>query len=171
MSEELFAANPTTQAMWLAKQEICELQRLYAKATDLLCLNAPDGSDEARQIYHRIFTPDAVIRASGVEPQIGPDAWVELVVSALEEFDVTQHFIGTQLANVSQLPNGSNAAGAGHLMSHLQAWHVRPDGYLWHFIGTYDSQVVHTAGGGWQICDMTLSEVSQDYRRLQPRDG
>jgi len=165
MTDQSAAANE----VWVAKHEICELQRLYAKATDLLCLNTPDAAAEATQIYHRIFTPEAVIKATGMDPYIGPDAWVALVISALDEYAVTQHFIGTQLAQVDVLPTDAQGRGAGSLFSHLQAWHARPDGDMWHYIGIYQSAVVHTPGVGWQIAEMNLIQVSEDYRQITAR--
>ena len=155
--------------MEAAKAQICELQRLYAVATDLIGEDTPRSIAEGRAIYRRIFTPDAEIKAAGVEPQIGPDAWVDLVSGALDEFNATQHFVGTQLAEVRHLPSPSHSTGAGRLTSHLQAWHAKPDGDMWHFIGTYNSEVVYTADTGWQISQMELVQVSEDYRRLTPR--
>ena len=155
--------------VWVAKNDICDLQRLYAKATDLLCINTAAANAEATQIYHRIFTPAAVIKASGMDPKTGPDAWVELVIGALEEFSATQHFIGTQIAEVQSMPANAQSNGRGSLFSHLQAWHAKPDGNMWHYIGIYESAVVHTPGLGWQIEEMQLIQVSEDYRKISPR--
>ncbi len=155
--------------LWVAKNQICELQRLYAIATDLLTDSSPQNITTATDIYRRIFTPQAEIHAAGVEPQIGPDAWVELVSGALEVFAVTQHSIGTQIAQVSQLPDGKNATGQGQLTSHLQAWHAKSDGDMWHFIGTYESSVTFSRQAGWQINEMHLFKVSEDYRKITPR--
>jgi SnoaL-like protein len=155
--------------MWVAKNEICELQRLYAVATDLLCTNTPADRVKATAIYHRIYTPQAVIKASGMDPKIGPDSWVELVTGALAEFVATQHFIGTQIAEIQQLPVDNQASGTGTLFSHLQAWHAKGNGEMWHYIGTYESNIVFTPGIGWQINEMNLQQVSEDYRKLTPR--
>ena len=155
--------------LWIAKNEICELQRLYAIATDLLCTNTADDNSAATEIYHRIFTPQAVIKASGMEPKIGPDAWVELVIGALEEFSATQHMIGTQIAEVGALPSAGQSSGRGKLFSHLQAWHAKRDGDMWHYIGKYDSSVIFTPDVGWQINEMELVQVSEDYRKITPR--
>jgi hypothetical protein len=161
--------NLSPTDLWIAKNEICELQRLYAKATDLLCINTPAANAEATQIYHRIFTPDAVVQATGMDPHIGPDAWVELVIGALDEFAATQHLVGTQLAEVHSLPGDEQSPGKGTLFSHLQAWHAKPDGDMWHYIGIYESNVVCHAGVGWQIAEMNLIQVSEDYRKISPR--
>lgn len=157
------------QELWVAKNEICELQRLYAKATDLLCINTPEAVAEATRIYHRIYTPEAAIKATGMEPHIGPDAWVALVISALDEFAVTQHFIGTQLAEVTAMPADAQSHGSGSLFSHMQAWHAKADGDMWHYIGIYESAVQHTPGIGWQIEEMNLIQVSEDYRQISAR--
>ena len=162
-------SDPTAHDVWVAKNEICELQRLYAKATDLLCINTAEANAEASEIYHRIYTPDAVIQATGMEPLTGPDAWVELVISALDEFAVTQHFIGTQLAEVKDMPADAQSHGSGTLFSHMQAWHAKADGDMWHYIGIYDSAVVYTPGTGWQIKAMNLIQVSEDYRKIHAR--
>ena len=165
MSEE----NASAADLWVAKNEICELQRLYAKATDLLCINTPEANAEATALYHRIFTPKAEIKATGMDTHIGPDAWVELVVGALEEFSVTQHMVGTQLAEVESLPGEDQSPGRGTLFSHLQAWHAKADGDMWHYIGTYACKVVCQPSTGWQIEEMNLLQASEDYRKITPR--
>lgn len=162
-------SNSSNIELWVAKNDICELQRLYAKATDLLCINTPSANAEATQIYHRIFTPQAVISATGMAPHIGPDAWVDLVVGALHEFAATQHLVGTQIAEVHNLPGDDHAAGKGTLFSHLQAWHAKPDGDMWHYIGIYEANVVCHPGMGWKIAEMNLRQVSEDYRKISPR--
>jgi len=161
--------NSETSEVWIAKHQICELQRLYAKATDLLCLNTSASVAEATAIYHQIFTPQAEIKATGMDPKYGPDAWVALVLEALDEFSTTQHMIGTQLAEVQEFPVGGEGPGQGTLFSHLQAWHAKADGDMWHYIGIYESAVVYTAESGWQIEVMNLISVSEDYRKIFPR--
>ena len=102
------ASEYDTAAM-LAKQEIEYLQRWYARATDLIGSNVPDQIEEGRDIYHRIFTPDVSIQASaagGVYYEVaGPDEWVKVVATALSVFDATQHLLGTQIVELTSLPN------------------------------------------------------------------
>lgn len=148
-----------------AKQEIAELRCLYAKATDLIGSGAPDAVAEGRAIYHRIFTPDATIAASMEDSVTGPDAWVDVVLEALEDYQDTQHLIGTQLVDIDSLP-GADGTGSGRMQSYLQAWHSKANGQLWLFMGSYDDQVVYSEANGWQIANMMLSEVAQETRQL-----
>lgn len=152
-----------------AKAQIAELRCLYAKATDLIGTGEADAVATGRAIYHRIFTPDASIAASLTDSVTGPDAWVDIVVEALEEYQDTQHLIGTQLVNISALPD-SKGVGRATMQSYLQAWHSKADGYLWLFIGSYEDQLVHSTEHGWQIERMMLSQISEERRYLGTED-
>ncbi len=151
-------------ATMVAKQEIEYLRRQYALATDLIGTNDESNIARGREIYHRIFTPDAHIQTtSGGEigfEAVGPEAWVTVVAGALKVFDATQHLIGTQLAEVQSLPNAAGEGGEGRMSSYIQAWHSDPDRVLDIFIGTYYDKVRYTQGIGWQIYDMNLEQVS-----------
>ena len=132
------------------KHEIETLQRLYAKATDKLGMNEADIREEGRQIYHRIFTPDAVVRTRNTPDDFeadGPDGWGDVAEAALKDYIGTQHLIGTQLTEV----NGDQ----GEMESYLNAWHKNPDNSVYYFLGTYISKV-RREDGGWKIYDMTL---------------
>lgn len=158
----------------IARQDIQYLQQLYAKATDIIGTNTEAGIEQGRAIYHRIFTEDAAIRASGrgAEPleRQGPDGWVEVVMEALDPYSSTQHLIGTQIVEIESMDvNGQGAvtAGEARMESYLQAWHEnRNAGNVWLFLGTYDSKVRLTPGVGWQIYDMTLTQVAGELRPL-----
>jgi len=151
---------------WLAKEEIAELRRLYARATDLIGLDTEAGVAEGRATYHRVFTSDAKIGATGQPRVTGPDAWVKVANDALREYQDTQHLIGTQIVNVLQLPDAEGRGGEATMTSYLQAWHAKADGELWLFIGTYHDKARSTPGIGWQIYDMSLQQVSGDRRQL-----
>ncbi|MGE0668072.1 MAG: nuclear transport factor 2 family protein [Sphingomonadales bacterium] len=130
--------------------EIEYLQRLYAKATDKLGKKDPALRAEGRQIYHRIFAPDAKVRTADTGSNLeanGPDGWADVAQNALAQYIGTQHLIGTQLAEV----NGDQ----GTLESYLNAWHKYPDNSVYYFLGTYLSKV-RRGKDGWQIYDMTL---------------
>ncbi len=150
---------------WEAKAEIKELKHLYARATDLIGTGEADAVEEGRAIYHRIYTPDAVIGAGGIEAVTGPDAWVDVVREALAEYSVTQHLIGTQVVSLDDSGTG------GQMLSYLQAWHARADGHLFHFLGTYKEVVRRNAEGRWQIAEMYLEPASTDYRQLGEPEG
>ena len=152
--------------IWVAKEAIAELRRLYARATDLIGLDTEDAIAQGRDIYHRVFTQDARIGASGQPSVTGPDAWVKVANDALREYQDTQHLIGTQLVDVLQMPDADGRGGEATMTSYLQAWHARPDGELWLFIGTYHDKIRSTPGVGWQIYDMQLEQVSGDRRKL-----
>lgn len=150
----------------LARGEIMALRHAYGVATDLIGRNTPADIEAGRGIYHRIFTADAVIGAAIVETVTGPDAWVDIVATALEPYNATQHLIGTQYITGLTLPDAEGRGGAAHMTSYLQAWHAKANNDLWLFLGTYEEDVVHSPAGGWQIRSMILHQVSGDYRRL-----
>ena len=132
--------------------EIETLQRLYAKATDIIGLASPEKIEEGRKIYHRIYTEDVEITTAntGAEVElkaVGPDAWVDVVYGALKDYTGTQHLIGTQLTEV----NGDQ----GSMESYLNAWHKNPDESVYYFLGTYISQV-RRYEEGWKIHHMVL---------------
>ena len=98
---------------------------------------------------------------------IGPDAWVELVYSALAELGPTQHLIGTQLVELDSLELNSAChvtAGKARLESYVQAWHELPDDKVWLFLGTYHDDVVFRPGTGWRIDRMHLRQTSAEIR-------
>ena len=133
------------------KHDIETLQRLYAKATDLIGLGTEEAFEEGREIYRRLYTDDVDIRTAntGDEPLVakGPDAWADVCRSALNDYTGTQHLIGTQLTEV----NGDEA----QIESYLNAWHKNPDLTVYYFLGTYISKTRRTPDG-WKIYDMTL---------------
>ena len=133
------------------KQDIEELQRLYAKATDLIGKATDEDVAAGRAIYHRIFTPDVAITTSntGADPltAASPDEWADVVLDALRDYTGTQHLIGTQLVEVE--------GDAGSMESYLNAWHKNPDDTVYYFLGTYISDVKKT-DVGWQIHHMNL---------------
>lgn len=157
-----------------ARQEIEYLRRLYAKATDLIGTNTEAAIAEGRAIYHRIFTEDAMVRAGPPDGDLleaqGPDSWVDVVLEALAQYSSTQHLIGTQLVEIERMSvndQGTVQSGQASMESYLQAWHEnKPDGTVWLFLGTYHDKVRYTPGIGWQIYDMTLTQVAGENRHL-----
>ena len=133
------------------KYEIETLQRLYAKATDLIGRGTEEAFEEGREIYRRIYTDDVDIRTAntGDDTYIakGPDAWADICRDALNDYTGTQHLIGTQLTEV----NGDEA----QMESYLNAWHKNPDLTVYYFLGTYISKAQRTPEV-WKIYDMTL---------------
>ncbi len=159
-------------AEMLAKHEIEYLQRLYARATDQIGTNIPENIEAGRAVYHRIFTPEATIRASdpsGAEFRVvGPDEWVKVVDGALSVFDSTQHLLGTQIVELDSLPDATGSGGEGKMSSFLQAWHQDDDRVIDIYLGTYYSKVRYTQGIGWQICDMRLEKVAGEVIDKRP---
>lgn len=176
----LGAANDaaTAVARVVAIQEIEYLRRQYARATDLIGQNTKASVAEGRAIYERIFTPDVAIRVTGgdipAEDTVGPEGWVDVVIDALgEDYQDTQHLIGTQLVDIASLEvdeSGAVSAGAATMSSYLQAWHATADNTVWLFLGIYHDQVRFTPGVGWQIYDMTLERVSAERRPMGEAD-
>jgi hypothetical protein len=133
------------------KHEIETLQRLYAKATDLIGHGTQEAFEQGREIYRHIYTDDVDIRTAntGDDPFVakGPDAWADVCRGALKDYTGTQHLIGTQLTEV----DGDEA----QMESYLNAWHKNPDLTVYYFLGTYISKTRRTPEG-WKIFDMTL---------------
>ena len=112
----------------------------------------------------RVKSDDALDRET-----IGPDAWLALVVDALETYADTQHLIGTQLVDIDQLEvdaSGQPVAGEATMTSYLQAWHAKADDHVWLFLGTYHDKVHYAAGTGWQIYDSSLERISGEERTM-----
>ena len=156
----------------LARQEIEYLRRLYGQATDAL---GKTGDAAARQFgietYHRIFSDDVAVRVTGSATALsgtGPDAWVEVVTTALHDYSSTQHLIGTQVVtfNDVEFADDEIVRGDATLSSYLHAWHVWPDRKLRLVMGTYTDKVRWQPENGWQIYDMTLDHTSTEHRML-----
>ena len=165
------AAAAKTQAI----QEIEYLRRWYARATDLIGVATPESIEQGRAIYHRIFTVDAKLDAGpDREPQVGPDAWVTLVLGALGELGPTQHLIGTQLAEIKSLELDDECnvvSGSAYMESYLQAWHEQKDEKVWLFLGTYFDDVVFVPGAGWRIEKMILQQGAGETRYMDEAVG
>lgn len=169
-----FAAN--TEQRWLlalARQEIEQLRRWYAVATDLL--GRGTEADDARgvSIYRRIFTEDAQVSVRGSANALsatGPDGWAAIARQALAAYESTQHLIGTQVVTFTEARfSGAPArleAGAADMSSYLQAWHAWPDRRLRLVLGTYEDSVRLVQDVGWQIERMVLCYESGEQRML-----
>jgi hypothetical protein len=152
-------------AVSMATQQIEYLRKKYGLATDLIGSKVPESIEEGRATFRAIFAPEVKISASngGDGPTfdaVGPDAWVDVVVHALQPFAVTQHLIGTQLVTIDSLPNSEGMGGSASMVSYVQAWHADPGGVVDIFIGTYRDKVAFTPQIGWQIIEMRLEKVS-----------
>ncbi len=177
MNEEVeLAATPAQrQTLSLARQEIENLRRWYAVATDKLGLAGDEAARaEGLRIYHRIFAPEAQIQVSGPGAKplggTGPDAWAEVAGHALRDYEATQHLIGTQLVTFDSVTFGDDPAeimrGSAHMSSYLQAWHAWPDNRLRLVLGTYLDTVVYQPAVGWRIDTMNLVYTSGEQRAL-----
>jgi len=155
----------------VARQEIEYLRRAYAVATDQIGLNEASSVAAGRETYRRIFTPDVTFSVTGPGTQplsaIGPDGWVDVVQGALGPLGATQHLIGSQLVELSDLgwsDDCSVTSGSADMQSYVQAWHEQSDREVWLFLGTYFDQVVYRPGFGWQIQAMELRRVTGENR-------
>lgn len=158
-------------ATTIAKQEIIELRMQYARATDLIGMTTKLSIEQGRAIYHQIFTPDAQVGADGIDPVIGPDAWVDIVESALGPYQATQHLIGTALVSAIVMPDANGKGGSAIMSSYLQAWHSTAENSLYMFMGTYHDTCVFSAEHGWQIKTMLLKKLADEIRDVVPRAG
>ncbi len=158
-----------------AKLEIEYLRRKYARATDLIGEATPASIERGRKIYHEIFTKDAKMDAGpDREPQVGPDAWVDLVLGALGELGPTQHLIGTQVVELIDFEVNDNCeviAGTAKMESYVQAWHEQKDERVWVFLGTYFDDIEFVPGKGWQVTNMVLTQVAGETRYMDAAVG
>ncbi len=160
----------------IARQEVEYLRRRYAQATDLIGTGSAADESRGRAVYEEIFSADVQIRTqprAGEVLQAGsPSGWADVVKEALAGFCATQHLIGTQLVELSSLSedaHGQVSAGEAQMQSYLHAWHEQPDGQVYIYIGNYVDRVEFRPGNGWQIVDMTLVEISSEWRPLGVR--
>ncbi len=156
-----------------AAHEIELLRRRYALATDLIGKGGEAEIAAGTQIYEAIFSADVAIRTVSPDGQgyqaTGPVEWAGVVSGALDEYCATQHLIGTQLVDFQQLDvdgQGGVVGGEATLLSYLHAWHARPDGVTYVFIGTYEDRVEFFPERGWRIVNMVLTETSSEKRRM-----
>ena len=151
-----------------AVQDIEYLRRAYARATDRIGQNTDAAVEGGRRVYHRVFTADATIGATGFEAASkGPDAWVDVVLGALGPMGPTQHLVGSQVVVIDTLDldqDCSVIAGSAHMESYLQAWHTLADGRSWLFFGNYQDKVVYTPKVGWQIADSYLERITEQTK-------
>ncbi len=158
-----------------AVQEIEYLRRWYAKATDMIGEGTEAAVAEGRAIYHRVFAEKAELQTSAdAEPEIGPDAWVNLVQNALVPLGPTQHLIGTQLVELQKIELDAECnivSGQAHMESYVQAWHEMPDEKVWLYLGTYFDEVRYTPGKGWQIYGMTMRQAAGETRYMDAAVG
>ena len=98
---------------------------------------------------------------------IGPDAWVKVVNDALTICQDTQHLIGTQVVDLTALPDSAGKGGQASMSSYLHSWHAKADNEPWLFIDTYYDKLTYTPDIGWQIYEMMLAQVSADIRQIK----
>ena len=148
------------------------LQRLYAQATDLLGLTDPASISRGTSIYQNIFSQDlqASFYGSGINTirKSGINDWLELVTSSLGPMGPTQHLIGTQVVDITELKiddAGNILKGEAMMKSYLQAWHTLPDQKVWLALGTYYSKV-RFSDGKWKIWQMDLELTVDETRQF-----
>jgi hypothetical protein len=156
----------------IAREEIEYLRRLYGKATDSLGkVGNRQATEYGTSTFHRIFTPDAVVRVTGGPKALvgaGPDSWAEVVTNALKDYESTQHLIGTQIVEFTDVhfEKSEVSSGQAEMSSYLQAWHAWPDRRARIVLGTYHDKVRFSPVKGWQIYDMTLEYTSVEHRKM-----
>ena len=161
------------QLLALARQEIEQLRRWYAIATDLFGRDDAAARERGLRIYHRIFTAQAAISVEGAKTPLearGPDGWADVASNALAPYEATQHLIGSQVVTFEDATFGGSPmalqSGIAQMSSYLQAWHASPDRQLRLVLGTYHDTVRFEPEVGWQIERMVLEYVSEENRPL-----
>ena len=172
LDDEAFASTTEQRlCLMLARQEIEQLRRWYAHATDLLGSATEAAREKGRRIYHRIFTADAELSVvGGLVPLSaeGPDGWAAVAANALQPYESTQHLIGSQVVTFTSASfDGPQwLTGSATMSSYVQAWHAWPDRRVRLVIGTYEDVVRFDPTHGWQIEQMVLKYASSEEREL-----
>ena len=154
--------RPPAEQRWLAQQEIQELMRLYAQATDLIAADSSANEAQVESIYRRIFTEDAPIGVRGQMSVSGPSAWLEFVKASSSALRGTQHLIGSQIVEIKSLPNAEGHGGEAAMTSYLHATRVGAGGEISRVVGTYFATVTHAPETGWQLSELTLELLAID---------
>ena len=163
-----------------ARQDVEYLRRWYGIGTDLLGLrNDPESLKRGRSIYAKVFTPDSQIYLgphpipAGAPPtRVGPDAWADFVENVYKTVVSTQHLLGTQIAEIDEMPDGipgkgRSKKGHGTCISYLHAWNISLVGgenKLTITISIYRDSAKVVPGVGWQIYHSNLTRVSGESR-------
>ena len=171
-AEKLYENVAMAGARHQAILDIEYLQRLYAQATDLFGLTAPASISRGTSIYQNIFSQDlqASVYGSSINTirKSGINDWLELVTSSLGPMGPTQHLIGTQVVDITELKiddAGNILKGEAMMKSYLQAWHTLPDQKVWLALGTYHSKV-RFSDGKWKIWQMDLELTIDETRQI-----
>lgn len=154
--------RPPAEERWLAQQEIQELMRLYAQATDLIAADSSANEAQVESTYRRIFTEDAAIGVRAQMSVSGPSAWLEFVKASSSTLRGTQHLIGSQVVEIKSLPNAEGHGGEAAMTSYLAATRVGVGGEISRVVGTYFATATYTPGTGWQLSELTLELLAMD---------
>lgn len=160
LSAEGESADAQLTAEWLARQEIAELQRRYAQATDMMAGGDAANAKKVAALYRQIFTEDAPMSVKNQFTLEGPMQWLELVQDRLGSLESAQHLIGSQLVEIQSLPNQKGDGGAATMRSYLQATHIEKDGTLERVLGIYHAEAVYLGSAGWRLSKMILEPLS-----------
>ena len=147
---------------WLARQEIAVLQRRYAQATDMMAGGQPADLEKVAALYRQIFTEDAQMSVLNQFTLDGPMKWLELVEDRLGSLESAQHLIGSQLVEITSLPNPKGGGGSATMRSYLQATHIEKDGTLERVLGIYHAEAIYLDGTGWRLSKMILEPLSAE---------
>lgn len=175
LNDDTFAKDAEERMLLsLAHQEIEQLRRWYAVATDALG-RKEDGLqvERGREIYRRIFAPEAQMNVRGGQVDLkgrGPESWADVAADALADYAATQHLIGSQVVTFKEAAFSGTpkvlTSGAAAMSSYVQAWHAWPDDNVRVVIGTYEDSVRYNPAVGWQIERMVLVYQSGERRPL-----
>ena len=172
-NDEQFATSLEQRSLLsVARQEIEQLRRWYAHATDLLGrTHDAEARLRATNIYKRIFTSDveaSVVGGVRALKGTGPEAWKSVATQALEPFVATQHLIGSQVVWFERVVFAGDALqeGQANMLSYVRAAHVWPNRMERVVLGTYQDAVVLVPEVGWQIRRMVLEFASEEHRQM-----
>ncbi len=129
--------------MILDRLEIIDVSNRYATGCDL----------RDSEIYRSCFTDEIDTDFSSVgigdKMKLSADAWVDIVINFMQNYEATQHII----TNHSITINGDEATS----IAYLQAQHLL-SGSL-HTIGGYYTNKLKRTSKGWRITDLKLTQT------------
>ena len=125
---------------------------------DVMLRYAAGVDDRDMGLYRSCFADEVTVVGMSDEPIEGADAWLDFVVTALENYGPTQHMLGPQLATI----DGDRA----HTRNDVQALHELKDApdtlfVLW---ATYLTDLVRM-DGEWKIVRHELVRRTTETRK------
>ncbi len=133
----------------LDRMEITDVSSRYATGCDT----------RSSEIYRSCFTEEINVDFSSVgigeKMKLAADAWVDIVINFMQNYEATQHII----TNHSITINGDEATS----IAYLQAQHLLADNLQ--TIGGYYTNKLRRTPQGWRIYDLKLTQTWTSFTK------